>query len=333
MGTACKLPDTRVFSLHDMAGSTMLSTILKTTLTSTVLVASIASSAIASEPENLDIFGTGMSDTMRQAFEHGQALADSLNPAAATDNLDRDTREVFETEAKRGRRIANEALALERDKILEVMGLEESKSQIYYFVTLSMPEALLKSYIRDAIWTGGTVVLRGVTPGMNLQEFILEKVYPLVGKKGAAANFSIDPTLYDFFQVKVAPTIVYSEVDPFEICLDTAIERVVAGGMHHDLYRCEPAESSKYHKISGSVTTDYALELFIEEGARYAENHLSSLRAMVDPSDSNVQQPFSGDWDELPVPDVTGRYLEEGQKVYDTDYGKAIGKSGLKLGN
>jgi len=54
-----------------------------------------------------------------------------------------------------------------------------------------MPDTLIKAYAREAMWAGGTLIVRGIPAGMTIQQFVNSIGGPLVRNKGrqrVAAN-------------------------------------------------------------------------------------------------------------------------------------------------
>lgn len=121
--------------------------------------------------------------------------------------------------------------------------IPDSGSSLYYFLSFSMPPQLIQSYFNDALKDGGTIVFRGVRKDQNLQQFLSQSVFPLIKDKGQRAPIELDPNKFETYQVDVVPTIVLvnDELD------DANDERV------------------RYWKLSGSVSSHYALEQFLEK--------------------------------------------------------------------
>ncbi|MBA6292990.1 hypothetical protein H4J58_00365 [Colwellia sp. MB3u-70] len=55
--------------------------------------------------------------------------------------------------------IANLDAALEREEVLNFLGVSEMKSHLYVFVSYSMSEGMIKSYAREAMWSGAILVV------------------------------------------------------------------------------------------------------------------------------------------------------------------------------
>lgn len=235
---------------------------------------------------------------------------------------------------RRGAAIADEALAAEREQVLAALGIDDNESRVYLFASFDMPEKLLQSYLQEAIWSGAIVVFRGIPRGKTLREFITQDMYRLIGKKGASATIQIDPRLFDDFQVNAVPTIVYTEVPVRELCTDPVLATHLHEGRSYQYLECQPLPESAYIKLSGSVTLQWALELFVEEGFVGAQRHLDAL-VSAGLSGEKEQVDFEGDWQDIPLPESYSEYLSAlqagGQRtLYDTPFGLAAGPAGLQ---
>jgi type-F conjugative transfer system pilin assembly protein TrbC len=199
--------------------------------------------------------------------------------------------------------IADEAMAADRDKILDFLGIDpKAQTGLYYFVSWSMPLEVLRSYAIEAMWSGGTLVFKGVPPKHDLGKFLVNDLRQLVYGKGAAANISIDPRLYDAYAVTTAPTIVFTTTKADFQCQGirpTAIE-----GTDATYDRCPELDPSTYWKVSGNVTSNYALETFIEHGALTAKPYLVALAKgfSTGATPGKTQRAFEGSWDDVLSP-------------------------------
>ena len=108
--------------------------------------------------------------------------------------------------------------------------------QLYYFVSFSMPDSLIKQYLQEAALNKGILVLRGISPDMSLHDFLLEKLLPLLqdpeNPQAAYANIEINPNLFVQYNITQVPTLVYS------------------------------LSKNLYWKVSGPVSGAWALEQF-----------------------------------------------------------------------
>lgn len=214
--------------------------------------------------------------------------------------------EEFASETKRKvDSIADAAMAEDRAKVLEFLGIDpEGETGLYYFVSWSMPLEMLRSYAVEAMWSGGTLVFKGVPPGRPLGEFLTKDLRQLVYGKGAAASISIDPRLFDAYAVKTVPTIAFTTVKADMQCRGILEVPVKVGDVEASYDQCPPLDESKYWKISGSVTSNYALNAFIEDGAHQAKPHAAALaRGWAGQSaPGKEQKAFSAKWDDALSP-------------------------------
>lgn len=181
--------------------------------------------------------------------------------------------------------IANEALQADRDQILKLLGINPKASGgLFYFLSFSMPKELMQAYVAESMWTGGTVVLRGVPPGRTFSQFITEDLQSLVYGKGPSANISIDPRLFDAYAIKAVPAIVYTKDRGNLLCESNV--------------KCAALADDRYFKVSGAVTSDYALRSIIGAGGEGASEHLSALAKgyRTGQAPGKFIKPFEGDW-------------------------------------
>jgi len=191
--------------------------------------------------------------------------------------------------------------------------MKMTKAKLYYFISFSMPQNVIKAYMLDAIWTGGTLVIRGISPHMTMKQFLFKKIYPLVSYKGQHAEIDINPNLFEKYGVKVAPTIVLTNLDDSKDCI---VRQTIVPGQKIKTFTypaCRPLPNKDYWKVSGSVTTTWALQQFEESGAGHlAKTFLRRLKrrpraidAQGDVSQSNKPQTvkaFNGDWSKAVLP-------------------------------
>jgi type-F conjugative transfer system pilin assembly protein TrbC len=189
---------------------------------------------------------------------------------------------------------------------LKFLGIDpEGESSLYYFVSFEMPLDLLRSYVVEAMWAGGTLVFRGIPPGKEMREFITKDLRELIYGKGSSAAISIDPRLFDAYAITTVPTIV-STVDRRNfVCKGVNPKSFKYGKKTLSYDTCPAMDESKYWKITGAVTTDFALREFIKAGAKHAQVNLDALAkgfatGTVAPKN---QQAFSGEWKEALTPE------------------------------
>lgn len=202
--------------------------------------------------------------------------------------------------------IADETLAESRKEVLDFLGIDpEGPTSLYYFVSYNMPLPMLRAYALEAMWAGGTLVLRGAPPGKPLAQFVTEDLRELVHDKGAAASISIDPRLFDAYGVTLVPTIVLTnERSNFE-CSGHSPAFFSYQGQHLSFDRCPPVPEDKYWKMTGAVTTDYALREFLDAGAASARPHLEALTRgfATGTRPGRVQAPYEGEWTDAISPE------------------------------
>jgi type-F conjugative transfer system pilin assembly protein TrbC len=233
----------------------------------------------------------------------GEIVEQSLR--AAQQGLER-YRDLGESARRRADDIADTALAQSRQEVLDFLGIDaRANASLYYFVSYNMPLPMLRAYAVEAMWAGGTLVLRGVPPGKTLAKFVTEDLRELVYDKGAAAAISIDPRLFDAYQVKLVPAIVFTtERSNFE-CAGRNPVPFVHRGQSLSYDTCPPVDPSRYWKMTGAVTTDYALREFVDAGAEGARAHLTALAKGLATGEGTpkLQQPFAGAWKSALSPD------------------------------
>lgn len=205
----------------------------------------------------------------------------------------------------RSDQIASEALQAERDKVLDFLGIDpQAETGLFVFLSWSMPKELLRAYVLDAMWSGASIQFKGVPPGVKLEEFALRDLRSLVYGK-AAANISIDPRLFDAYQVTQVPTIVYAANARQISCLGGPRQSFKSAEVEMSYETCPPAPQNEFWKVSGAVTMSYALEAFEERGAPGIKPYRAAIARGV-PAGSvatKEQKPFSGVWEDVLSPE------------------------------
>lgn len=174
--------------------------------------------------------------------------------------------------------------------LLGTGALAEGQGKLYYFVSRAMPQSLLRAYAMEALYTGGTLVVRGLRKGDTVKEYIEEVMSEFNSVDGQVlAALEINPNLFDMFGVTTVPTTVWSNLlgltDIGAGCqsLDEAAPQVELTGpddapiLAHKP-QCAPADPAAFFKISGALTTDYVLDQFEEAGAPKAAMQRYRLR-------------------------------------------------------
>jgi conjugal transfer pilus assembly protein TrbC len=129
------------------------------------------------------------------------------------------------------------------------------------FVSLSMPEASLRTVIEDVSKAGGMVVFRGF-PQNNAKLFTAQ-LAAVVKDLKVQPHIAIDPRLFRSFAVKAVPSYV-AVSSTFELC---------------DGLDCV-SKPAPYDQMSGNVRFEYALDQFVTAngpGAAAARLGLSNL--------------------------------------------------------
>lgn len=114
--------------------------------------------------------------------------------------------------------------------------MPKAYDQLYYFVSFSMPEHLMKDYLQEAGLNNGVLILKGILPHQNLHDFLMQTLWPLLqdpeNAQAVYANFEINPDLFEQYGVTKVPTLVYVK------------------------------DKKHYWKVSGPVTAAWAMEAF-----------------------------------------------------------------------
>lgn len=288
---------------------------MKRTILSLAIAACTCASALAQSPETPKDQGPlvelpphiaeGVTpEQMKAAEEMGsQVIQDMLG---AYRKATPEQTKVAEDARRRADSIADETMQAERDSVLEFLGIDpDAEAGLYVFVSWSMPLEMLRSYSIEAMWSGGTLVFRGLPPGEDPASFITQKLKNLVYGKGAAANISIDPRLFDAYQVTSVPTVVFTKVRQDMQC--QGVERVpvaLPDGKSAMYDKCPALDPAEYWKVSGGVTMNYALQSFIDDGAKTAQPYLDALARGWSQGKvpGKVQSPFVGEWKDVLSP-------------------------------
>jgi len=220
--------------------------------------------------------------------------------------------------------IASVQDAKKRQETMDFLGISEARNHMYIFISYSMPEDMIKAYAREALWSGASLIIKGLKEGETFKEFINKKAKALIENKGYTAALHFDPRLYDAFEIDYVPTIVIADENHIEYC-DPSKERVVE---FNKTKKCKSRPSDRYIKISGAVTLDYALEQFIEEGtfAKQAQGRLDSLRENIGKPDY-TEQKAKYDFDDKLLPHQKEKIYSEYSKfgnVIETEHGISV---------
>lgn len=252
-------------------------------------------------------FLQGISEKERQRLiDVGSEVTSSILEAYEQRvQFDKSLTEQGQQQRKFADSIADEALQAERDKALEFLGLDPGASTgLYVFVSWSMPLEMLRAYVLDAMWSGASVLFKGTPADRTLADFILKDLQQLVYGKSAAANISIDPRMFDIYKVDTVPTIVYSTMRSETLC-DGGQQAGFEYEKQHLVYNtCPPLDDSKYWKITGAISTHFALEQFKEAKAPGVERHQRALAKgyAEGKAPGKEQLAFGGKWESVLSP-------------------------------
>jgi len=252
---------------------------------------------------------------IRLPFEprHGLSVKDKAQFSAIIDEMQRAAKHAADSPqiqsdvqrvSREAETIANPAMQRSRDRLLRFLGINpQGPTQLDIFVSWSMPLKMLRAYEVESMWTGAPLVFRGIPKGTTLRKFIVKDLRELVWGKGAGADISIDPRLYDLYSVTSVPTIVLSKrVDQMSCAIDVSFSAGRAGMLSYD--RCSRMNPSQFIKVEGAVTTAYALREFERNGWPQARQYLAALRKGYThglPA-SPTQTPFTGKWSRVRFP-------------------------------
>ena len=130
------------------------------------------------------------------------------------------------------------------------------------FASLSMPPAALRDMIGRVNAAGGVVALRGFPAGSA--KVLTEALSKVALDQDQLGSVGIDPRLFRAFNVTAVPTYVVASTD-FDLC---------------DGFDCQ-TQIPPHDRLSGNVTTDFALETIARgggPGARIASQYLVRLK-------------------------------------------------------
>lgn len=169
---------------------------------------------------------------------------------------------------------------LGRQVLLGDYNSPDSPGKLYYFVSRTMSESLLRAYALEAMSTGGTLIVKGPRRGNTIKEFVQDAMADFNTVEGLTlASIEMNPNLFDMFKVEVVPTIVWTTRMGLEDigsgceALDEEASPKIALEDHNSNTfmmakpTCAPVAENSYYKIAGTVTTWYALEAFENAGA------------------------------------------------------------------
>ena len=220
---------------------------------------------------------------------------------------------------------AGEQEAIDREKILNFMGLSETRNHLYVFVSYSMPEDMIRAYAREALWSGATLIIKGFEEGETFKDFMRDKGLKLINNQGLTSSLQIDPKLFESFAVDYVPTIVLSKEDYTSFCEPSGVKLHPSNVTE----KCKERPSDSYVKISGSVTLDYALEQFSQtDGFEvHAQERMDALRENIGKPKDNEEQVSEYKFDDTLLPHQKEAIFEEYSKfgtVIETEKGLSV---------
>lgn len=237
------------------------------------------------------------------------------------ENAPQDIKDLAEAIKSRGEKLSTEAISRERERLAKLNGVDlKATGGLYYFVSFDMPLEMLRSYAVESMYTGGALVFRGMREGRTkLNDFVMKDLYNLMygSNNQNQVSIKIEPQLYDAFKVKVVPTIVYTEnIDPLycfipnewtyekqeNVEIEVNGKKVIETQVKKIPLKtesCLELDASKYWKISGAITSHYALEQFVEKGAVKAQAYLDKLKDAYNGKPTQELKPFTGEWKEV----------------------------------
>lgn len=243
--------------------------------------------------------------------------------------------------------------ALGRSVILGDGTIPGSTGQVYVFVSRSMPMSLLRAYALDAMYSGAILVTKGIRRGETVKDYVQEMLDDYNSADGQVlATQEINPNLFDMFDVKVVPTVVWTARGGLEDVgsgceapAPLARPRIVLDGpggrkIEAEKPTCLPAPETSYYKLAGALKMDYVLERFVNAGAPQSilETYREYTKAATQSVFQAVPAPLGNAMPQLPdaihVDALPKRLLESWQedlkhfKVHRGPYGPAFGEDG-----
>jgi len=213
----------------------------------------------------------------------------SAKVSADVDHMDARTVDFSVEQSKKIEQMAREAYVAAlppRDRALGASVLLGDATggaragRIYIFVSRSMPQSLLRAYAVDAFYLGAELVVKGVRKGDTLKEYLADAMESFNTLDGMAmAGLDINPNLFDMFDVKVVPAVVWTNRvgldDVGSGCQNvpdgTPMEQLNLEGPDDQIITAEKPACAKlpdtaYYKMSGALTMPYVLDKFQDAG-------------------------------------------------------------------
>lgn len=266
-----------------------------------------------------------LSEATRAAATSG---ARSAEISADLNRMDAKTVQFSVEQAQKWEQMAREAYvaalpkrdqALGKSLLLDDGSMPGGSGKLYFFVSRSMPESLLRAYSVAAMYTGADLIVKGVRKGDTIKEYFEEVISNFNNADGLLlAGMQVNPNLYDMFNVTVVPAVVWTNRigldDVGSGCQnlpdDAPVQKLTLQGPDDepvtvDKPTCAQVPASSFYKISGALTLEYVLERFQEAGApkvamdklrkSLAERHSNVNDGTVRQSIGNGMAPITGD--------------------------------------
>jgi type-F conjugative transfer system pilin assembly protein TrbC len=171
--------------------------------------------------------------------------------------------------------------ALGRSVLLGDGTVPGSPGKLYFFVSRAMPMSLLRAYAIQALYMGGTLVVKGVRKGDSIKDYVEDAMNDFNSSGGQVlAGMDIDPNLFDIFNVTMVPAVVWTNRANIEgvgagcehLPDDVPHPQITLDGPNDtqitvDRPMCLPAPDSSYFKITGALSMTYVLDRFEQAGA------------------------------------------------------------------
>jgi type-F conjugative transfer system pilin assembly protein TrbC len=294
-----------------------MKTALKLTLISALLTGGLAHAQADTVPaqsginrmksiiEGVSKNNTGeLQQSTQQAIQTG---LDSAKVSADVDHMDARTVDFAVDQSAKWQQMAREAYVAAlppKDRALGASVLlgdgTGGQGRIYIFVSRSMPQSLLRAYAVDAFYLGAQLVVKGVRKGDTLKEYISDAMENFNNIDGMAmAGMDINPNLFDMFDVKVVPAVVWSDRvgldDVGSGCQnlpdDAPVPKLNLTGPDDEILTvdkpvCAKMPETSYYKMSGALALPYVLDRFQEAGL--AKPVVEKYRGMLAERTGNV---------------------------------------------
>lgn len=149
-------------------------------------------------------------------------------------------------------------MATKGQNLLSAPEEKRYESQVMVFISTSMPEKTIKNYFFQSREINAALVLRGfVNDSLQDTQLYLSKFIDKDNLK-ATPSILIDPTLFERFEIQHVPVTVVTE-SQIKPCIKDSCPTPV------------------YHKVSGDVSINWALDLVSRQSSSQISSTLNSL--------------------------------------------------------